>query len=93
MKYQVVYSKRSIKEFKKLDRSVAIFIKSWIDDSLVGCEAPRIHGKALKGNLVAFWRYRIGDYRLICNINDNECIILAVAIGHRKEVYRPYGGV
>ncbi len=88
MKYQVVYSKRSIKEFKKLDRSVAIFIKSWIDDNLVGCEDPRIHGKALKGNLAAFWRYLIGEYRLICNINDNECIILAVAVGLRKEVYR-----
>lgn len=89
MKYQVVYSKRSIKEFKKLDRSIAIFIKSWIDDNLVDCENPRIHGKALKGNLASFWRYRIGDYRLICDISDEECVIIAVTVGHRKEIYRP----
>ncbi|WP_295363054.1 type II toxin-antitoxin system RelE/ParE family toxin [Succinivibrio sp.] len=89
MKYQVVYSKRSIKEFKKLDRSIAIFIKSWIEDNLVDCENPRIHGKALKGNLASFWRYRIGDYRLICDIRDEECVIIAVTVGHRKEVYRP----
>ncbi|MBQ9219634.1 type II toxin-antitoxin system RelE/ParE family toxin [Succinivibrio sp.] len=89
MKYTVVYSKQSIKELKKLDRSIAVFIKSWIEKNLVGCENPRIHGKALKGNLATLWRYRIGDYRLVCDIRDNECIILAVAIGHRREVYRP----
>ncbi len=87
MKYQVVYTKRSIKEFKKLDRSVALLIKSWIENNLVGCENPRIQGKAIKGSLSTFWRYRIGDYRLICKINDKECIILAVAVGHRREVY------
>ncbi|MBQ9222072.1 type II toxin-antitoxin system RelE/ParE family toxin [Succinivibrio sp.] len=89
MKYTVVYSKQSIKDLKKLDRSIAVFIKSWIEKNLVGCENPRIHGKALKGNLATLWRYRIGDYRLVCDIRDNECIILAVAIGHRREVYRP----
>ena len=89
MKYTVVYSKQSIKELKKLNRSIAVFIKSWIEKNLVGCENPRIHGKALKGNLATLWRYRIGDYRLVCDIRDNECIILAVAIGHRREVYSP----
>ena len=89
MKYTVVYSKQSIKELKKLNRSIAVFIKSWIEKNLVGCENPRIHGKALKGNLATLWRYRIGDYRLVCDIRDNECIILAVGIGHRREVYRP----
>ena len=89
MKYTVVYSKQSIKDLKKLNRSIAVFIKSWIEKNLVGCENPRIHGKALKGNLATLWRYRIGDYRLVCDIRDNECIILAVAIGHRREVYSP----
>ena len=89
MKYTVVYSKQSIKELKKLNRSVAGLIKSWIEKNLVGCENPRIHGKALKVNLATLWRYRIGDYRLVCDIRDNECIILAVAIGHRREVCRP----
>lgn len=88
MKYTVVYSKQSIKDLKKLNRSIAVFIKSWIEKNLVGCENPRMHGKALKGNLATLWRYRIGDYRLVCDIRDNECIILAVAIGHRREVYR-----
>ena len=62
-------------------------IKAWIVKNLVGCENPRVHGKALTANRIGQWRYRIGDYRLICLIKDNELIILAMTIGHRREVY------
>lgn len=88
MKYSINTSARFDKEFKKLDRYTQLMIKSWITKNLVDTDNPRIHGKALVGNKSGYWRYRIGDYRLICEIIDNELIILALSIGHRREVYK-----
>ena len=87
MSYSVETTPRFDKEFKKLDRYTQKMIKAWIVKNLVGCDNPRIHGKALTANLTGQWRYRIGDYRLICLIKDNELIILAMTVGHRREVY------
>ena len=87
MSYSVETTPRFDKEFKKLDRYTQKMIKAWIVKNLVGCDNPRIHGKALTANRTGQWRYRIGDYRLICLIKDNELFILAMTIGHRREVY------
>lgn len=87
MKYAVETTARFDKEFKKLDRYTQKMIKAWIENNLVGCENPRAHGKALTANLIGQWRYRIGDYRLICLIKDNELIILAMTVGYRREIY------
>ncbi len=88
MKYQVKTIARFDKEFKKLDRYTQMIIKSWIEKNLVDCENPRLKGKALKSNLSCKWHYRIGDYRLICSIEDEELIILALSIGHRRDIYK-----
>lgn len=85
--YEVEYSERAIKELKKLDKYTRQMIYSWIGKNLVGCENPRQHGKALKANRSGQWRYRIGDYRLICHIDDEKLIILALSVGHRRSVY------
>ena len=61
---------------------------TWIEKNLEGCENPRAHGKALTANLKGKWRYRIGDYRLLCHIEDDNLIILALTIGHRREIYQ-----
>jgi len=87
MKYSVETTARFDKEFKKLDRYTQKMIKAWIEKNLVGCENPRAHGKALTANRTGQWRYRIGDYRLICLIKDNELIILAMTVGHRRDIY------
>lgn len=87
MIYEVMTTARFDREFKKLDRYTQRMIKSWIDKNLVGCINPRQHGKGLTANRSGQWRYRIGDYRLICEINDNELVILALSVGHRREVY------
>lgn len=87
MKYQVETTPRFEKAFKKLDRYTQKMIKAWIEKHLVGCEDPRQHGKGLTANRSGQWRYRIGDYRLICQINDNELVILALTVGHRQDVY------
>ena len=87
MKYSVETTSRFDKEFKKLDRYTQLMVKSWITKNLIDCENPRIHGKALVANRKGQWRYRIGDYRLICLIEDDRLIITALNIGHRRDVY------
>ena len=86
-KYNVALSKRFKKEFRKLDKYTQKMIRGWIDKNLVGTSNPRIHGKGLTANRSGQWRYRIGDYRLICQIEDNELIILALTVGHQREIY------
>ena len=86
-KYKVIYTERAIKNLKKLDKNIRNLIYAWIDKNLEGCENPRLHGKCLTGDKSGEWRYRIGNYRLICEINDKEIIILVLEIGHRKEIY------
>ncbi|MGN0451637.1 MAG: type II toxin-antitoxin system RelE/ParE family toxin [Acutalibacteraceae bacterium] len=87
MKYSVETTTRFDREFKKLDKYTQRIIKSWIEKNLVNCSDPRQHGKGLSANRAGQWRYRIGDYRLICEIKDNELIILALSVGHRCNIY------
>ncbi len=87
MKYKVVFSEKSKKQLKKLDRHTAALIIGWLEKNIENCENPRIHGKGLVENRSGQWRYRIGDYRIICEINDEEVVVLVLEVGHRKEVY------
>ncbi|MCD8045186.1 MAG: type II toxin-antitoxin system RelE/ParE family toxin [Clostridiales bacterium] len=87
MTYQVATTDRFDREFKKLDRYTQRMLKAWIEKNLSGCTDPRQHRKALKANRRGQWRYRIGDYRLICLIEDDELIILALSVGHRRDIY------
>lgn len=87
MSYSLETTPRFDKEFKKLDRYTQRMITSWIDKNLSDCEDPRRHGKALVANRKGQWRYRIGDYRLICEIQDDCLIILAISVGHRRNIY------
>lgn len=87
MSYTIRTTPRFDKSFKKLDRYTQRIIKSWIEKNLLDCENPRAHGKSLTANRSGQWRYRIGDYRLICHIDDDELIILALNVGHRRTIY------
>lgn len=86
--YEVELSPRFKKEFRKLDHYTQKMIRGWMNKNLVETDDPRIHGKALTGNLAGLWRYRIGDYRLIAEIKDGKFTILALSIGHRREICR-----
>ena len=88
MSYNVETTARFDKEFKKLDKYTQRMIMAWIRKNLIGCADPRAHGKGLTANRSGQWRYRIGDYRLICVIEDDRLVILALSIGHRSEVYK-----
>lgn len=57
-------------------------------DEIAKLEDPRSRGKALTGNLAGVWRYRVGDYRILCDINDGRLVILVVDVAHRREVYK-----
>ena len=88
MRYRVLYSDRAIKEINKLDKLTSRVIKNWITKNLIDTSDPRLHGKALTGNLSGLWRYRVGDYRIIAEIRDNELLIFIFEVAHRREVYR-----
>ena len=87
MNYKVQYSDRAIKSLKKLDKQTARIIKNWIIKNLVDTTNPRRHGKALTGNLSGFWRYRVGDYRIIAEIRDDVVLIFVFEVAHRSKIY------
>ncbi len=87
-KYEVRLEISAKKKLKKMDKNDSKIIMSWISKNLVNCDNPYIHGKSLQGNLKNKWRYRIGSYRLICNINDKKLVILILEAGHRREIYK-----
>ena len=87
MSYKVEYTRTAFKQLKKMDKKIAAFIISFIEEKLVGCENPRLFGKALQGVLNDKWRYRIGDYRILAKIEDDILIIIVVELGHRKDIY------
>lgn len=87
MVWTINYSDRALKSLRKMDRQNARRIVDFMDLRIAVAEDPRLSGKPLKGELGEFWRYRIGDYRILCEIRDDELVILAATIGHRREVY------
>lgn len=88
MIYYVETTPQFDKQMGKLNRYTQIMILNWMEKNLEETENPRIHGKPLVANQKGKWRYRIGDYRLLAKIDDEKLVILALAIGHRREVYR-----
>lgn len=76
-------SERALKQLKKLDKQVA----KHLDERITGADNPRRWGKQLKGEMDGIWRYRVGDYRVLCQLQDGICMVLVVDVDHRKDVY------
>lgn len=87
MRYTVEFTERALKDLKKLDRHTAALILGWIRKNLENCENPRQYGKGLTANKSGQWRYRVGDYRLLAEIEENKIRILILNVGHRRDVY------
>ena len=83
---KVIYSQKAIKSLKKLDKPIQKLIVSYMDQ-IGSLKEPRARGKALSANLKGFWRYRVGDIRIICEIVDMELVIAVIDIGHRRSIY------
>ncbi|MBQ9067763.1 MAG: type II toxin-antitoxin system RelE/ParE family toxin [Eggerthellaceae bacterium] len=88
MAYRVEYSKAALKQLKKMDKFDARLITAWIGKHLEGCIDLRMYGKALTANHSGEWRYRVGDYRILCMIQDNVLLIEVFSIGHRSSIYK-----
>lgn len=88
MIYKILTTEKFDKSIKKLDRQTQRIIKAWIDKNLVGCENPRLHGKGLTANRSDQWRYRVGDYRILADIRDEEVILVLIDVGHRSKIYK-----
>jgi mRNA interferase RelE/StbE len=86
--WTIEYTSTARTQLKKLDKPVARRILDFLDDRVARQEDPRALGKALSGPLGTLWRYRVGDFRVICEIHHQTVRILVVRIGHRREVYR-----
>jgi mRNA interferase RelE/StbE len=87
MTWTIKVESRAAKTLKALDKPTKQRLESFIEQ-LTDTADPRATGKALQGGLKGLWRYRVGDYRLICQIKDGEIIILVLDIGHRKDIYK-----
>ena len=86
--YRVEFTSSALKDLKKLNPHITLLIVAWISKHLDQCDNPRLYGKGLSSDKKGIWRYRIGDYRLLCQISDERLIILVVDAGHRKEMYK-----
>ena len=88
MAWQINYTGTALKHLAKLDKPAAKRIVDFMDERVAVLQDPRDSGKALTGPVLgAFWRYRIGDYRVICTIQDAVLCVLVVEVGSRKDVY------
>ena len=89
MAYSVELAESADRELGKLDARQAKRILKFLHQRVAKVDDPRSIGEALHGSrLGEFWKYRVGDYRLICKIEDNRLIVLVLRVGHRKEIYR-----
>jgi len=88
IKWILRFSDRARKNLKGIDKPISKLIIDFLYENLETEENPRRLGKPLTGNLKNFWRYRVGDYRIICEIKDREFKVIAVKVAHRREIYK-----
>ena len=88
MTWKVEFDDRAAKELRKLDKQTQREILTYLRKRIATDQDPRRFGKSLSKNLAGLWRYRVNNYRIICNIEHDKLIVLIVRIAHRKDVYR-----
>jgi mRNA interferase RelE/StbE len=86
--WQIKFDTKAAKAAKKLGRVVHARVLDFLETRVATSHNPRDLGQALNGTLAGYWRYRVGDYRIICDIQDETITILVIEIGHRSMVYR-----
>lgn len=86
--WQIEITRTAEKQIQKLDRVAQQSIVRFLRERLKTADNPRQWGKPLHGDKQGLWRYRVGEYRLICDIQDEKITILVLRVGHRKDVYR-----
>ncbi|MEO6740805.1 MAG: type II toxin-antitoxin system RelE/ParE family toxin [Chthoniobacteraceae bacterium] len=87
MRWAYSFDERALKELKKLGKPAQREILKYLDERIATDADPARFGKALRGDLAGLWRYRVGDYRLICSLRDGQMLVLVLKVGHRRDVY------
>ena len=87
MRWAYSFDERALKELKKLGKQAQREILAYLDERIATDEDPARFGKALRGDLGGLWRYRVGDYRLICSLREGQMLVLVLKVGHRRDVY------
>ena len=87
MGYKVRIENKAVKQLKKMDKFQSKILIDWIEKNINGTDNPRLQGKGLVGNKSGLWRYRVGDYRIIADIQEEIVTILIVNVGHRRDIY------
>lgn len=85
--WKIEWDSKALKEAKKLDHNARKKIVEYLENRVLVNQDPYQFGKPLKGNKAGIWRYRVGEYRILCQIEDRVLVVLVVAIGHRKDIY------
>lgn len=86
--WRIEITRTATKRITRLDHQAQKAILKFLRERLSTAENPRQWGSALQGDKRGLWRYRVGDYRLICDIQDEKVVVLVLEVGHRKDVYR-----
>ena len=87
MAWQINFEDSAFKELTKLDKPAQKKILRYLRDRVAVSDDPRYFGQPLRANLSGLWKYRVGNYRIICSINDNELTVLVLRVGHRRQIY------
>jgi len=85
--WKIEYDPRALQDLKKLDRAVQREIIDYMDNRIANARTPRDFGKPLRGSRFGLWRYRVRDYRIICELQEKRLVVLVVAVGHRSTIY------
>jgi mRNA interferase RelE/StbE len=88
MAWKIEWVNEAVKDLRKLGRPAQTQIRNYLRNRIATGEDPRAYGKPLAGNLSGMWSYRVGDYRVICRMINDELTVLVVSVGHRKDVYK-----
>jgi mRNA interferase RelE/StbE len=88
MAWKIDFDPAALKELKKLDRPVERRILKFLRERVSKLDDPRQIGARLHGTLSGLWKYRVGDYRVICSLEHDRLVVLVLRIGHRREVYK-----
>ncbi|MHB8654425.1 MAG: type II toxin-antitoxin system RelE family toxin [Terriglobia bacterium] len=88
MLWTVSFEPRALRELEQLDRIAQRRVVRFLQERVAGNRNPRDLGKPLTGDLAGLWRYRIGEFRIVCRIDDDRLTVLVIRVAHRKDVYR-----
>ena len=87
MAWTIEYEQAALDQLRKFDLCIQKRIVDYMDERIAPSENPRSHGHALTGRLSRLWRYRVGDYRIVCRIEDERLVVLVIGMGHRRDIY------